>query len=387
MKRRKLLTAAAAASVLAPCAGWAAERRSDSVAPGAEIRLGQTADLSASRAIITKAYSQGASIWFEAVNRRGGVNGRKIRVVQMDDAYQVDRALENAGTLIDREGVFALVHSVGTGITDKLIPLLDDRGVPHIHPLTGADQVRPPARPSAQTFFLRASYGREVERIVGQLQTLGIRRVALVHEDEPFGNVVRDAVRSSMARTGNTPVSVGVIPFNATAAEQVAPAVRAAAAGAPQAVIVGSAGPSVEQFVKLYHETGAKAQFYCLSVSNVERLYKAVAELSQGVIVTQVMPDVQSSNMQVVREYRAATHSAGATPSGFSLEGYISARMITAGLQAAGGALTRARFLRAMEASLSPQIGGFPVRYKENAREGSPFVELAMIGPGGKLVR
>lgn len=385
MKRRGFVACAA----LAPLAPGLRAQPAAAAAPGVgarEILLGQTADLSASRAAISKAYAEGAALHFAQVNGKGGVHGRRIRVEQLDDAYQVDRAEQNARVLVQERRVFALLHTVGTAITERLLPYVDQQGVPHVHPLTGADQVRPPLRPSQNTFFLRASYGREVDRIVEQLTTLGIRRIALVHENEPFGQGIRANVEASLKQRGNALAAVGVMPFNQASQAAVAPAVSAVAAAAPQAVIVGSAGPSVEHFIQACHATGARTQFYCLSVCNVERLYKALDRLSQGVVVTQVMPSVRSSTLPVVREYRRLVEKASGTPSGFGLEGYISGRLVADALHAAGPHLSRARFVAALENPRVTQVGGFPVRYRNEPREGSPFVEMAIIGSGGRLV-
>lgn len=383
MKRRELIGAAAALP-LVPLRALAQAPATPGVT-AREIVFGQTADLSASRAVITRAYAEGAALHFAEVNAKGGLFGRRIRVAQLDDAYKVPQAEQNARELVEQQGVFGLVHTVGTAITDKLLPYVDEHGVPHVHPLTGADQVRPPARTSRSTFFLRASYGREVDRIVEQLHTLGIRRIALVHEDEPFGQGIRANVEASMKQRGNTLAAIGVMPPNQASETAVAPAVAAVAKAAPQAVIVGSAGPSVEHFIKGYKAAGARSQFYCLSVSNVERLYKALEGLSQGIIVTQVMP-AQTSTLPVVRDYRRAVEAAKGTPTGFGLEGYISGRLIADALRAAGPNPTRARFIAALESPALAQVGGFPVRYRDEPREGSPFVEMAIIGGQGKLV-
>lgn len=384
MKRRNLIGAVAALPLI-PLRGHAQPAVTPGVSPK-EILFGQTADLSASRAAITKAYAEGAALHFAEVNAKGGLFGRKIRVTQLDDAYKVPQAEQNARELVEKQRVFGLIHTVGTAITDKLLPYVDEYGVPHVHPLTGADQVRPPLRTSPNTFFLRASYGREVDRIVEQLHTLGIRRIALVHEDEPFGQGIRGNVEISMKQRGNALAAVGVMPFNQASAAAVAPAVAIVAKATPQAVIVGSAGPSVEHFIRGYRESGARAQFYCLSVSNVERLYKALDNLSQGIIVTQVMPAVRTSTLPVVRDYRRAVEAVKGSPTGFGLEGYISGRLIAEALRAAGPNPSRARFIAALESPAVTQVGGFPVRYRNEPREGSPFVEMAIIGGQGKLV-
>lgn len=382
MKRRIVLLAAGAATVAGP--GLA--QRPPAGVSATEIVFGQTADLSASRTAITRAYAEGAALHFASVNAAGGIHGRRIRVAQLDDAYEVPRAARNARSLVEEQRVFGLVHAVGTAITEQLLDYAVEHGVPLVHPLTGADQVRPPNRVNPWAFFLRASYGREVDRIVAHLHTLGVRRIALVHEDEPFGQGIRDNVTASMRQHGNTLAAIGVMPRNAAGPASALAAVQTVAASAPQAVIVGSAGPSVAHFIQGYLDAGSRAQFYCLSVSNVERLHQALGRRSHGVIVTQVMPPVQTSTLPVVRDYRRvmASHDGSATSFGF--EGYLSGRLIVEALRLAGPDPTRSRFIEALASPALAQVGGFPVRYRNEAREGSPFVEMAIIGSQGRLV-
>ena len=382
MKRRYFL------STLPALAAAAATSAAPSATPGitkSEILFGQTADLSASRSAITKAYSEGARLYFENVNNQGGINGRKIRLIQMDDAYQTPRAVENAKVLVEQEKVFALMHSVGTGIIEKLIPYVEQQGIPHVHALTGADQVRPPALMSTQTFFLRASYRREVEKIVIQLKTLGITSIALIIEDEPFGQGIRSQAQAIMQENGLSLAAIGVMPFNKPS--EFGPAVAAMKKAQPAAIIVGSAGAAVESFIQGCFEAGLRSQFYCLSVCNVERVAKTLGKRSEGIVVSQVMPAVRRSNLPVVVEYRKALAAHDAAGSSFGLEGYLSGRIIVDALRAAGPNLTRSRLVEALLQPASSQIGGFPVTYRGDARNGSPFVELAMIGRDGKLLQ
>jgi branched-chain amino acid transport system substrate-binding protein len=380
MKRRTALAGM-------PCvlAGLSAPVRSQPLtgAPGVsaqDIIFGQTCDLSASRAAVANAYTAGARLHFDAVNRRGGIHGRQLKTVQLDDGYMTERALANAHQLTEMP-VFAMLHSVGTAIAAELIPFLESRNVPYLHPLTGADELRAPKLSSRQTFFLRASYRQEVHRIVHHLQTLGISRIALVHEDEPFGHGIREQVEAAMREAGLSLSAVGLMPFNQP--QEVEAATRLIHSVRPDVVIVGSAGPSVENFIASSHRMGLRSTYCCLSVSNVTRIFKALGPLSKGIVTTQVMPALRAGAMPVVRDYLAAS----AEPSSFGLEGFISARVITQALDAAGPQLTRAKFLSMLERPPGNQIGGFPIGYPPSTRTGSPFVELAMIGTDGRLLR
>lgn len=348
-----------------------------------EIVFGQTADLSASRAPITRLYSEGARIYFDEINRKGGVADRKIRVIQLDDGYQTQRAKDNAVKLVQEQRVFGLVHAVGTGIAEQLIRYADERGVPLVHPLTGADNIRAPQMPSKNTFFLRASYRKELEKMISQLHTVGISNIALVYEDEPFGQGIRAITEAAMKERSLQLSALGIIPFNKPT--EVSDAVTALAKVQPRATIIGSAGPSVENFVKAYSQTHSHTQYYCLSVSSAERLSASLGKLSQGIIVSQVMPSVQNSVMPVVREYRDAVAREKLQPTAFGLEGYISARIIVDALRLAGKNLTREAFVDALATPEASQVGGFPIGSRAAVRSGSPFVDLAMITGDGRL--
>ena len=88
-----------------------------------------------------------------------------------------------------------------------------------------------------------------------------------------------------------------------------------------------------------------------------------------------------------LREYRAAVQRQAGTAGTFGLEGYISARLVVEGLRGAGREPTRAAFVQALANPALTHVGGFPVRYRSEPREGSPYVDLAIIGSGGKLVQ
>lgn len=376
MKRRELLA-------WLPAAGLCPVAQAAAPAGRNDIVLGQTADFSASRSAISRAYAEGAALHFDEVNAAGGVHGRRIRVLQLDDGYDVARAGQNVRALTEAHKAFALVHLVGTAITGKVLPYVAAAGIPMIHPITGADELRPPAKVTREAFFLRASYGREIQRVVGHLRTLGIERIGLLHEDEPFGHGIRDAVHAVMKENRLALTASGVLPPNQATEAGVVSAVDALRRAAPAAIIVGSAGPVVERFIRAYHDAGGRTQWYGLSVTNVDRLAKELGPLATGMVVAQVMPNLRTSHLPVVRDYRERVTRRGGTLAGFGLEGYISARMIGQALKDAGAMPTRERFMAALERET--QVGGFPVKYQD-ARQGSPFVELGMINRAGKLV-
>jgi len=108
-----------------------------------------------------------------------------------------------------------------------------------------------------------------------------------------------------------------------------------------------------------------------------------------GVVVTSVVPFPWSHSLPVAREYRAVLKKAGMeeSVSFIGLEAYINAKVLVEGLRRAGKDLTRPRFIQALESLQHFDVGGFEVDYGKGVRQGSRFVDLTIIGTGGKFTR
>jgi ABC-type branched-subunit amino acid transport system substrate-binding protein len=90
-----------------------------------EIKLGASAVLSGPLGAQTSEYGVGSRLYFDAVNAAGGVHGRKISYVTLDDGFDVKRAAENTRKLIDEHGVFMIYNNTGTAQTAAILPLLE----------------------------------------------------------------------------------------------------------------------------------------------------------------------------------------------------------------------------------------------------------------------
>jgi len=155
------------AAVLGLCIG---------VPAAAQILIGQTSGFSGPVAAGVKEVSDGAKLYLDAVNAKGGVNGQKIELVAMDDKFDPKLAAQNAKVLITEKNVVALFLSRGTPHTQAILPLLEQYKVPLIAPSTGAMALHKPVNP--WVFNVRATYQREAEKAVQHLATVGTTRPA-----------------------------------------------------------------------------------------------------------------------------------------------------------------------------------------------------------------
>ena len=197
-----------------------------------EIVLGQSAIISGPLGGPIKALNSGAQLAFDAVNAQGGVHGRKIRLITLDDELAPPKAVANYKKLIEEQGVVAMFGCVGSGTTAAAAKSLQDNGCASVGGFAVADSAREKV---SSAFFVRASTGREAEVLVRQLTTIGVTRIAVAYLDNPGGAEALALVTKAMASVQSKPVAAGAVKGDGTNAAQIG---RELAAAQPQAVIM-----------------------------------------------------------------------------------------------------------------------------------------------------
>lgn len=144
----------------------------------AQIRIGQTAGFTGPVGAGVTETAEGAKLYFDAINAKGGVHGQKIELISLDDGFVPKKAEENARILIEERQVLSLFLTRGTPHTQSMFPLLEKNGVALVGPSTGAMVMHQPVK--RQVFNVRATYQREAEKSVEFLTSLGIDRKSVV---------------------------------------------------------------------------------------------------------------------------------------------------------------------------------------------------------------
>lgn len=339
--------------------------------------LGQTGAASGPLSQLNSEYLGGANLYFDRLNQSGGVHGRTIRIVSLDDGYDPQRAAANARQLISNDKVFALFACFGTGPSLQVLPIADAAGVPYFAPYTGADALRDPAFDSA--FHIRASYGQEVRKIVEHLTSLGVTAIAVVHHGDAFGTAGLDAARAAMEEKGLAPLVALPIRADGQDAGNVA---RAVAAANPAAVVMVTAGASSAALVRALSETKRQPMLYGLSVISSMQLISDLGPLAHGLVVSQVVPSPFRFEAAVANEYRQAATQAG-MPVGYTgLEGYIAAKVFAEALRRAGNPPTRSALVAGLQTMNPYELGGFAVSFGPRRHSGSTLVDLSVISRG-----
>lgn len=348
-----------------------------------EILIGQSLGLTGPLAELGVDIASGVRAYIEGVNEKGGINGRRIRVLTLDDGYQVANTVKNVQKMVDEDHVFALFNIMGTPNNAAILPLAEKSGIPLFSPFTGAEVTRTPMLPNV--FNIRASYKDEAEKMVQHLATVGIKRVSVVYQANSFGKDGLAGVEAAMAKRSMKPHSVASIDTSAADAEK---AVNTLHDTRPEAVILITAGKPTFEFIKAYNKVRRGVQFYTLSVMGAQANIKALGADGVGVVVTSVVPFPWSPANPLVKEYQTAMQQIGVREYSFvSFESYINAKVLGEAIKRAGKDLTREKLINAAEGMKRVSLGGFDVNFGKDSHQASRFVDVTIIGPNGRFTK
>ncbi|WP_440109582.1 ABC transporter substrate-binding protein [Acidovorax sp. BL-A-41-H1] len=349
----------------------------------AQILIGQTVGITGSAAATVAESMQGAALYIDHVNARGGVGGQKIEVVSLDDKFDPKLTLENTVTLIEQKGVIGLFMTRGTPHTQGIMPVLDQHGVALVGPSTGAIALHQPV--SKYIFNVRAPYQREVEKAITHLNTLGVKQIGVVHVDDTFG---ADGLAGAQAGfKANGIEALFVEKFDRAKPDYSAIAPRVAQKQ-PQAVIFIGTGAAVVDGIKALRAAGVTGQIVTLSNNASGGFVKALGSQARGVVVTQVFPSERSLNYPVIKEAMdlARARSLGdLTPA--MVEGFVSAKVLVEGIRRAGPRPDRGKLHAGLESIRKWDLGGLELSYSATDHSGLDFSDLSIIGSDGRFKR
>lgn len=347
------------------------------------IVIGQTGVFSGPVAEPALQYRAGAQLYFDEVNAKGGISGRKIKLVSYDDKFDPKLAAENTRKLIEEDKVFALFGYIGTGATVASIPKINEHRIPVIGALSGSDGLRDPKL--NLIFHTRASYGAETGKMVEQLTTTGVKSIAVVFQDDPFGKAGLKSVQGAFTKfnikpTIEAPIDMGKLDALAATTTEIAKT-------HPGAIIMITAGKASTAFIREYLKTGERPQFFGVSVLSAKALLADLGNDAHGIVIAQVVPSPLRSSYVISKEFTATAKKANSTDTTYnSLEGYITAKVFIEALRRAGKDLTREKLMSALETMNNFDLGGFVVDYSGGKRVGSTFVDLSIISKSGQFM-
>ncbi|MDY7001453.1 MAG: ABC transporter substrate-binding protein [Thermodesulfobacteriota bacterium] len=324
-----------------------------------EILIGSSLALSGHAGYLGTQTLRGAMSYINHVNERGGVHGRKIKIISYDDQYDPPLCVGNTHKLIVDHGVFALFCYVGTPTIVKIIPLVNKANIPLLGMFTGANALREPM--SRYIINVRASYYQETEEAVRRfVKNLGLSRIAVFYQYDAYGFDGLKGTELALKKFGLVPVATGTYIRGTLDVKEGLK--KIAASEAEAVVMIGTYEPCAE-FINLALEKGFSPVFYNVSFVGAEELARRLGGRGENVFVTQVVPPPQSPESRTLLwgsgEYidLLEKYFPDEKPNAVGLEGYINARVLVEGLRRAGLNLNRERFIDAVESIRNFSLG------------------------------
>lgn len=350
-------------------------------AAGGTIKIAQSAPLSGPLGPQVRMGNQSAALVFDSVNRNGGIGGLPIEYITMDDQFQPLKTIANCEKLIHEDRVVALFSLVGSANVMAVQPLMEKTGVPLVAGIGVSDSVRERTRSSA--YYVRAGYGREIEKILQQIKTIGIRRIALAALDNPGGEEVKAIFMRNLQQLGIAPgatVSVSVDGSN------ISNCAAALAADRPQAVVLFLGGALPGNLIEAMDALGAFPHFYGTSIVPGEITAKALASKLRSLAICQVVPYPWARDVPAIQEFQRVA-AASSVPLGYTnLEAFINALILVDVLRRAGKDLSPAK-LHATARRLRGRYGGLDVDFTGARNTGATFTELVYVTGAGRFTR
>ena len=368
MQNKSLL---AKAFMLAVCAllGMAAHAQ-EGVSKTA-LTLGQSVALTGPSATLGLPFAQGARLYFDRLNSAGGINGRKIELVSIDDAGNPEQAAANTKRLLG-QGVLSLFGYVGSPQVTAVNALLKDADVLLFGAMAGADELRGSLYPNV--YSIRPGYSEEAAVITKHAETLGMKKLAIVHAKDAESMAALDSAERTMT-------SLGANLLIKTTLDGLDKAV----ASKPQSVLLISEPKGAATAIRELRTKGYKGPIYGFSNTGESLLAEQLGAAGAGVVLVRVTPRSDNAKSTLVRELLADAAAAKlGKPNVYMLEGYVAAWAYTEALRKAGREPTRAKLRKALDGMQEMNLGGFRVHF-DGDRVGSKLVELSLIDGVGRV--
>lgn len=328
----------------------------------------------------------GAQVYIDSVNAKGGVLGKKLRIVVSDDTFKPDETIKR---ILDMNGkVSALLVPVGSANFDKVIKegVPEKINTPIVGTVPGVDEWRVPLRKNV--FHFRAGDNDQLEKIIDLTTSVGMKKISVLSTVSPNGDAVIAYMESSLAKRGlklyEPQKYVIKRPPDFSAA------IKGFLQSRPDVIVLVGPPFATAPFVKEAKSAGVGSALYGLSYTDNTLVAKTAGnDLARGVAIAQVFPNVNNRTMPLVKEFRENFDkfgkTPGTTPTYFNLEGYVGAKLIVEAIRRAKDA-SPAGVRKGLEMLRKYDLGGFEVDFSPEKHNGSGFVDLSIIGSNGKLI-
>jgi branched-chain amino acid transport system substrate-binding protein len=376
MDRRKFLVRGSSIA----SAAWVSPMAIGKAAAASPIVVGQSAALTGAQAGFGVAMRDGMQAALNLVNRQGGINGRPVQLLSLDDVGDKVKTESNVRLLTENPKVVALTGFTTRPCSEAGAVLAAKEGIALVGAFSGTPLLY--GEQASTTFTTRASYERELDAIVQHYRFLGLQRFGFVHlEDARSTNV--PLLEKILAKHGGELIVTAAVDRKGPGLN--ASAIRALETNQPEVLIILANNAPLTGFLREYAPRTMVLPKMVISFVDREKLLADLGHAAAGVGFSVVVPEYTRSKYWVVREFLAQARQVKVAVTPVSLEGFITGLALTEGLKNARGE-SRTALIEGMGRVGGLDLGYTNMRFSRSERSGSRFVDLSLASRTAGLV-
>lgn len=344
-----------------------------------EILIGQSTDLSGPVSAQMRDFNFGAQLYFDKINKSGGIKGMSLRVESLDDGYVPERARVNTQKLAANKSVSVLFGYRGTPQTLAAVKEAESAGIGLVAPVTGADSVRK----SEFVFNVRASYTDEVKGLIDYMGRLGMNaNIGVFYRDDSYGAPLLAYAQNYVKQYKDLKIvsaaSYKTEPVNTSAMVDQFKAAKV------DTVLMFCTPLACNDMIAKAKEKEFTPRM--MQISSIDPLsqFATLGTATRGIVTSQVMPYPKNEGVTVVYELMTIARAQKIPASAINyrvIEGFVSAKYLVTALAKAKNPNSRESVLEALrdKSNAGTDLGGYKVT--------NGYIELVTLNDKGAFVR
>ena len=373
---------AAALAVLALASGLALAQNANQGVSKNEIVLGSIQDLSGPIAGFGKQVRFGMMLRVDEINEQGGINGRKLRLIVEDSAYDPKKAVLAAQKLVNQDKIFAMVGHIGTAQNMAAMPVQFEKNVINFFPVTAAREMYDPFHRLKYSFA--ATYYDQMRTVVPKLaKEKNAKKICTMYQDDEFGLEVMRGAEAGLKAAGmelaeKTTYKRGATDFSSQVARLKSSGCDMVVLGTIIRETIGAIGEA--------RKTGYSPTFVGSSAAYTDLIHKLGGKAMDGLYATHTSqhPYLDEAAQPIrfwANKYKTKFND---DPTVFSVYGYLAVDAFARAAAKAGPNLTTDGFIKAMDTMTIPAdiFGGPEMKFGPQKRLGNELSRMSQIQDG-----
>ncbi|MFZ4478670.1 MAG: ABC transporter substrate-binding protein [Rhodoferax sp.] len=347
-----------------------------------EITLGSIQDLSGPAVSLGKQARLGMLLRVDEINEQGGINGRKLRIIVEDSAYDPKKAFLAAQKLVNQDKIFMMVGHIGTAQNLAAMPVQFEKNIINFFPLTAAREMYEPLHKLKYAFSV--AYYDQIRKTTPKLvKEKGVKKVCTIYQDDEFGLEVMRGGEAGLKTIGmdyaeKTSYKRGATDFSSQVARMKAAGCEMVVLGTIARETIGTIGES--------RKTGFNPVFLASNAAYNDAIHKLGGKAMDGLYASMTAhnPYLDDASQPIRFWANKFKTKFGDDPSVFSAYGYLIVDTFAKAAQQAGPNLTTESFIKAMDAMSTPPdiFGSAPTTFSPTKHMGSDAARLSQIVDG-----